>query len=126
MQSLRWLHCSLLLWAALALCGTPGVVAAHAVVKKASLSETPVKPGAPATVTLDFNASVEPALSKVLLLKAKDEPLALLIGPGPKPNELVLHLPALPPGEYSLRYQVYADDGHLTEGYLRFRVEEDR
>jgi methionine-rich copper-binding protein CopC len=126
MQFLRCLRCGLLLWAAVALCGTPGVVAAHAVVKKVSLSEMPVKPQAPATVILDFNAGVEPALSKVLLLKPKDEPLVLVIGPGLKPNELVLHLPALPPGEYSLRYQVYADDGHLTEGYLRFRVEEDR
>lgn len=126
MRFVQRLQCGVLLMAAAALCGTPGVVAAHAVVKEISLSETPVKPEAPAAVTLDFNAGVEPALSKVVLLKRKDEQLALAIGSGPKPNELVLHLPALPPGEYSLRYQVYAVDGHLTEAYLRFRVKDDR
>ncbi len=126
MRFVQRLQCSVLLGAVAALCGTPGVVAAHAVVMKISLSETPVKPEAPAAVTLACNAGVEPALSKVVLLKAKDEQLALVIGSGPKPNELVLHLPALRPGEYSLRYQVYAVDGHLTDGYLRLRVEEDR
>lgn len=126
MRFVQRLQFSVLLGAAAALCGTPGVVAAHAVVKKISLSETPVKPEAPAAVTLDFNAGVEPALSKVVLFKTKGEQLALVIGSSPKPNELVLHLPALPPGGYSLRYQVYAVDGHLTEGYFGFRVEDDR
>lgn len=125
MRFVQRLQCSVLLGAAAALCGTPGVVAAHAVVMKISLSETPVKPEAPAAVTLAFNAGVEPALSEVVLLKTKDEQLALVIGSGSNPNELVLHLPALR-GEYSLRYQVYAVDGHLTDGYLRFRIEEDR
>ena len=41
---------------------------------------------------------------------------------GTKPSELLVDLPALPPGAYALHYKVLAVDGHVTESVLRFRV----
>jgi hypothetical protein len=31
-------------------------------------------------------------------------------------------LPALTPGEYAIKYKIFAADGHLTESVIRFDV----
>jgi copper resistance protein C len=44
------------------------------------------------------------------------------IARGKKPGELLIQIPPLDPGEYAIKYKVFAADGHLTEATLRFHV----
>lgn len=95
---------------------------AHAVVTASSLSTEPVKPGHATTVVLFFNSNVELKLSKVFLVSAGDIYRPVEIKRGKKPGELRIQLPALEPGEYAIKYKVFAADGHLTESAIRFQV----
>ena len=102
----------------------PTVVFAHAVVVHTSLEDAPPKAGQALTVTLRFNAAVEPRFSQVFLRSADGREQALTLAPGPSPDRLTVEIPPLPAGAYGLRYKVLAADGHFTENGLRFKVTE--
>jgi methionine-rich copper-binding protein CopC len=93
---------------------------AHAVVIKASLDDAPVHANTPTQVTLQFNSRIEPGFTRVTLLGATEEPLA--VEAGPDAGRVTVALPGLAAGAYALRYKVLAVDGHVTESTLRFRV----
>lgn len=95
---------------------------AHAILVRSSVRDRPVAPDAPSSVTLQFNAGIEPKLSKVLLVNGRHEEQPLTVGPGATAGELKVDLPALSAGTYALRYRVLAADGHLTDAMLRFTV----
>ncbi len=95
---------------------------AHAVVTKHSLEIAPVRSGKPTSVTLDFNSKIEVGLSKIFLVKTGDIHESVRFSNGRKPGQVVVELPALDPGEYALRFKIFAADGHLTEDIIRFIV----
>jgi len=95
---------------------------AHAVVTKHSLEITPVHSGKPTSVTLDFNSKIEVGLSKIFLVRAGDIHEPIKFSNGRKPGQVVVELPALDPGEYALRFKIFAADGHLTEDIIHFIV----
>ncbi len=95
---------------------------AHAVVTEDSLAREPVKHGEPAHVRLQFNTGVEIKLSRVMLVSQGDTEQAVPIRAGNKPGQLLVSLPALAEGDYALRCQVFAADGHLTQEIRRFHV----
>ncbi|GAB6047891.1 hypothetical protein JCM19379_17180 [Methyloparacoccus murrellii] len=103
----------------------PGLVTsaqAHAVVTESSLTQEPIKPGHATTVKLLFNANVELSLSRVFLVSKGDVFHPAEIAHGRKPGELLIKLPPLEPGDYAIKYKVFAADGHLTENNIRFHV----
>src|SRR5262245_41656266 len=95
---------------------------AHAVLTKTTLDGTPVRAGTPTTVTLSFNAAIEPGLSKVVLVNERREERVLEVVPRSEREAVTVTLPALTPGAYGLRYKVLAVDGHVTESVVRFKV----
>lgn len=95
---------------------------AHAVMVGSSLQQSPPKAQVATTAVLRFNSGVEVGLSRVVLVSAGDAEQALAIHTGDKPGELVVSIPALAEGRYALRYRIFATDGHLTDGVIRFRV----
>jgi methionine-rich copper-binding protein CopC len=95
---------------------------AHAVITEDSLAREPVKPGEATHVRLQFNTGVEIKLSRVMLVSKGDTEQAVVIQAGSKPGQLLVSLPALVEGDYALRCQVFAADGHLTQEIRRFRV----
>lgn len=95
---------------------------AHAILVRSSVRDHPVAPDAPSSATLQFNAGIEPKLSKVVLVNGRHEEQPLAVGAGATAGELEVQLPALASGPYALRYRVLAADGHLTDGVLRFTV----
>lgn len=101
---------------------TPAGAMAHAVVTASSLQSHPVKAHHPTRVSLIFNSTVELKLSRVFWVSAGDVFHPAEIDHGKKPGELLIQLPALDPGEYAIKYKVFAADGHLTESTLRFHV----
>jgi methionine-rich copper-binding protein CopC len=109
------------LWVILSLTGT-SVSHAHAVVTKSTLQIAPLFPGQDRRISLQFNAQIELGLSRIFLVSAGDKLTPLNIFQGKKPGEVVIDVPALSRGEYALKLQVFATDGHLTEDILRFTV----
>jgi methionine-rich copper-binding protein CopC len=98
-------------------------VQAHAVVTESSLQTHPVKPGHPTTVQLLFNSGVELPLSRIFLVSKGDVYQPIEPRAGKKPGEVLVPLPALPEGEYAIKYKIFAADGHLTESVIRFNVQ---
>lgn len=99
---------------------------AHAVVTESSLTKNPIRPNHATTVVLFFNSNVELPLSRVFLVSKGDIYHPVQIAKGKKPGEMHIHVPALDPGEYALKYKVFAADGHFTENVIRFHVSEPR
>jgi len=99
---------------------------AHAVVTESSLAQNPIQPNHATTVVLFFNSNVELPLSRVFLVSKGDVYHPVQIEKGKKPGEMRIQVPALAPGEYALKYKVFAADGHFTENVIRFHVSELR
>ena len=95
---------------------------AHAVVTESSLSKEPVKANHATKVVLFFNSNVELRLSKVFWVSEGDVYHQAEIARGKKSGELHINLPPLKPGDYAIKYKVFAADGHLTESTIRFNV----
>lgn len=119
-RSVRILSTSLLL--ALITLSRTGLVEAHAVVTESSLTKEPVKAHHPTEIVLFFNSNVELSLSKVFLVSEGDIYHPTEIARGKKAGELDIKLPPLEPGDYAIKYKVFAADGHLTESAIRFHV----
>jgi methionine-rich copper-binding protein CopC len=95
---------------------------AHAVVRKASLDDTAVRPDTATRVTLEFNSGIEPGFTRVTLLEDGGRERALAVEPVDGAAAIHVDLPPLAAGAYGLRYRVLAVDGHVTESVLRFTV----
>ncbi len=95
----------------------------HAVVTESSLTSEPVKPNHATKVVLFFNSGVELALSRVFLVSKGDVFHPVHIAKGKKAGEMLVDIPPLEPGDYALKYKVFAADGHFTENVIRFRVD---
>lgn len=108
--------------AALVLGAMPSFALAHAVLTRASLGGGPVPADTATSDTLDFNAGIEPRLTRVVLVGERGEERVLAHVAGNGPGTLVVSLPPLAAGTYALRYKVLATDGHVTENVLRFKV----
>ena len=81
---------------------------------------------APAAVTHFFTEPIEATFSRLALEDEKGKKID--VGPPrhPGPDHLQVTLPALPPGEYTVRWAVVSVDTHPTEGSFTFTVKERR
>ena len=115
-------HALLKAWVcAVSLIAAPAAFA-HAVVTHSSLDLSPVPVNQTSLVQLTFNSRVELDLSQVFLVSAGDQMQAIQADNGNEPGKVILHLPALAPGEYAIKLKIFAADGHLSEDLLRFFV----
>jgi methionine-rich copper-binding protein CopC len=115
---------ALLLMACLALAG-PRPASPHAIVLESAPVHDEVLARAPAQVTLRFNSRIEKRFTRVTLASAGQTPVvvpATAPDADAMPDRLTIPLRPLGPGVYVLRYRVFAVDGHITEGALRFTV----
>lgn len=95
---------------------------AHAVVKQSSLQNGTLSAGVATKVELFFNSGIELALSQIFLVSKGDKHQRLEAVLGDKPGQVVISIPPLGPGDYALRYKIFAADGHLTEDIIYFKV----
>jgi copper resistance protein C len=72
-------------------------------------------------VRLQFNVRVDPKRSRVALV-LPDKSQKLLSMSQSAPDVLEAQLAGLKDGEYSIRWQVLALDGHITQGEIPFKV----
>ena len=73
-------------------------------------------------VTLHFNSRIDHQRSRLTLIAPDGSANLLAITPDSAPDVVAARLSGLAAGQYRLRWQVLAIDGHLTRGDIRFSV----
>ena len=95
---------------------------AHAILLSAAPASNETVNGAAVQVHLRFNARID-AKRSTLILVMPGGGERLLVADEPSPGMLTSEVSKLAPGSYILRWQVLAEDGHITRGQLAFRAQ---
>jgi copper resistance protein C len=95
---------------------------AHAIVVSATPRPNDVLNGPDVEVKLRFNSRIDATRSRLTLLTPDGEQRSLLITPASPPDSLLSAAKELKAGSYILRWQVLAEDGHITRGEVPFRI----
>ena len=95
---------------------------AHAVIVDSTPAvNATVAPG-PLDVTLHYNSRIDHLRSRLTLVGADGVPHPIAIAPDGAADIVAGRTADLAPGQYRLRWQVLAVDGHLTRGDIPFSV----
>jgi copper resistance protein C len=109
---------------AMAVCAHAAPALAHSMLVKAEPPRRAVLAHAPAQVRLWFNEEIEGDYASLVVLDAEKNPVTE-IKPQLAPDDrksIVLPLPELTPGKYSVKFRVLSVDGHVVESYFDFTV----
>ena len=98
------------------------VAVAHAVLLEATPAAGTRVKGPEVAIRLRYNVRIEAGRSRVSLLLPDNSVKALTLGQQAAPDVLALRAAGLVPGEYRIRWQVLASDGHITRGEVPFTV----
>jgi copper resistance protein C len=105
--------------------GVPATSAfAHSMLVKAEPPRRAVLTKSPVQVRLWFNEKIEGDYASLVVLDAKKQPITDLkptLSPD-DPKSIVLPLPELAPGKYSVKFRVLSVDGHVVESSFDFTV----
>jgi copper resistance protein C len=95
---------------------------AHAIVVEANPAANSTASGPDVKFKLRFNARIDQGRSRMVLVlpDGTQKPLAIL--EKEPPDTLAGEGDGLAPGSYRLRWQVLANDGHITQGEIPFAV----
>ena len=103
-----------------------GMVAeGHAILKSSSPAANSTVKGPDVPIILKFNVRIDAARSKVQLLHPDSTQSDLVQERQSSPDTLAFKATGLVPGEYKIRWQVLAPDGHITRGEVPFTVKAD-
>lgn len=109
---------------AMVLCVYAAPALAHSMLVKAEPPRRAVLTQSPAQVQLWFNEEIEGDYASLVVLDAEKHPVTE-IKPQLAPDDrksIVLPLPELMPGKYSVKFRVLSVDGHVVESYFDFSV----
>ena len=95
---------------------------AHAILLHATPGLRETVNGPDVAVKLQFNVRIDARRSQLLLLPPQGEQRVLYIHDGSPPDSLQAEAKGLPGGNYILRWQVLASDGHISRGEVPFQV----
>jgi hypothetical protein len=95
---------------------------AHAILLSAAPASNATVNGAAVQVQLRFNARIDARRSRLILVLPGGEERSLTAAQ-PSPDILTSEVSKLEPGSYILRWQVLAEDGHITRGQVPFRTQ---
>ena len=98
---------------------------AHAFLDHAVPAVGSTVPTAPKQVELFYTQSLEPAFSGATIAGPDGQPIATgaAVFDPQNPAEMVLNLPALPPGRYKVSWHALSVDTHRTEGSFGFDIQ---
>jgi copper resistance protein C len=97
-------------------------VLAHAILLKSTPAAGAVITGPDVSIVLEFNSRIDSARSTVSLFTPGQAAQKLDVKPQAEPGTLVAPAARVAPGEYQVRWQVLATDGHITRGEFSFTV----
>jgi copper resistance protein C len=97
-------------------------VVAHAILLDSSpaINSTVAGPGVP--IKLRFNVRIDATRSRLTLVRPDASTELLVISKDAGADTLASQAHGLNPGEYRIRWQVLASDGHITRGEIPFQV----
>ena len=95
---------------------------AHAVLLESTPSLKSVVSGPDVPIKLRFNVRVDALRSRLTLIRPDGSSQALEISKQTPADTLVASASGLAAGDYRLRWQVLASDGHITRGEIPFSV----
>jgi copper resistance protein C len=95
---------------------------AHAILLESSPSINSTVAGPTIPVKLRFNVRIDATRSRLTLVKADASTQSLAISKDAPADTLASQARNLNPGEYRIRWQVLASDGHITRGEIPFQV----
>lgn len=73
-------------------------------------------------IVLRFNSRIEKSLSRVSIQSPSAGRVRLRVTGDGGPGHLIAPVPTLNPGTYTIEWQVFSADGHVTRGSFPFRV----
>jgi methionine-rich copper-binding protein CopC len=106
----------------LLLIGPTALLEAHAILLSADPAPNATVHAGTVQVHLRFNARIDARRSRLTLINPGRGENRVSVDQ-PQADSLKSALPKLEPGSYILRWQVLAEDGHITRGELPFRVQ---
>jgi methionine-rich copper-binding protein CopC len=95
---------------------------AHAILLESSPSINSTVAGPTIPVKLRFNVRIDATRSRLTLVKPDASTQSLAISKEASADTLASQAQDLRPGEYRIRWQVLASDGHITRGEIPFQV----
>jgi methionine-rich copper-binding protein CopC len=107
--------------AVLVLLASVRVASAHAVLLEASPAANSKVKGPDVAIRLRYNVRVEASRCRLSLL-LPDKSVKSISVTQPSADTLAAQAAGIPAGEYRLRWQVLASDGHITRGEVPFSV----
>jgi hypothetical protein len=95
---------------------------AHAIIVEATPAVGAVLHAGTIDVRLRFNSRIDHRRSRLTVLDAIGKESAVKLDDNTPADIIAAHLSGLSPGDYRLRWQVLALDGHITRGDIPFTV----
>ena len=99
-----------------------GSVSAHSILVESTPKHGATLTVAPQSLLLRFNAKIEPALTKVSLVNGTKQRTRLEVSTESTVDRIIVRVPPLEAGVYTVVYKVLAADGHVTQGSIRFTI----
>ncbi len=99
-----------------------GSAIAHAILLESSPAINSSVPGPTVPIELRFNVRIDATRSRLTLVKPDSTTQSLAITKDAPADTLASQAQNLVPGEYRIRWQVLASDGHITRGEIPFHV----
>ena len=95
---------------------------AHAIILEAAPQVGATLHAGAADVRLRFNSRIDRRRSRLRLLDAVGKETVVTLDDDTPADVITAHISSLVPGNYRLRWQVLALDGHITRGDIPFSV----
>lgn len=99
-----------------------GVAVAHAILLESSPSIKGTVAGPAIPIKLRFNVRIDASRSRLTLVRPDASTQSLVISKDTSADTLASQAQGLSPGDYRIRWQVLASDGHITRGEIPFQV----
>ena len=95
---------------------------AHAILKTSVPRAKQVVPGPDVAITLTFNSRIDVKRSQIAVRGAGTPERKLSLGNNASPDIMTTVAKGLQNGQYVVRWQVLASDGHISRGEIPFEV----
>ena len=105
------------------LLGQAGHALAHAIVIDSTPKAGSQLMAGPFEIAIRFNSRIDVSRSSLVILDAERRSTPLTVRPTNEPDLLQGMGPPLPPGQYRIRWQVLALDGHITRGDIPVTIQ---
>jgi len=113
---------SVWVFAAVAMLLLAHLALAHAILVESTPAINSTVTGPTVPIKLRFNVRIDATRSRLTLVKPDATTQLLTIGKDAPADTLATQAQALGPGDYRIRWQALATDGHITRGEIPFHV----